>query len=172
MIAFLQQHIPPAISPMCGNSICQDRRFLAQWMPQLEAYFHYRNLDVSTLKELAKRWKPEMLAGLTKQCEHEALADIHDSIAELKITASILLEYKDQASLKVHGFPTSLAGAGLFGSRITSIPSVRKKYLWLQELHSLLRSIQKYLAGSRAWKNWPMISGIAGIARHARCFPG
>ena len=59
MIAFLQDHVPPGISPMCGNSICQDRRFLARWMPQLEEYFHYRNLDVSTLKELAKRWKPE-----------------------------------------------------------------------------------------------------------------
>lgn len=77
-IAFLQEHVPPGISPMCGNSICQDRRFLARWMPRLEAYFHYRNLDVSTLKELAKRWKPEIFAGLTKQCKHEALADIYD----------------------------------------------------------------------------------------------
>jgi oligoribonuclease len=84
MIAFLQKHIPPNISPMCGNSICQDRRFLARMMPKLEAYFHYRNLDVSTLKELVKRWKPDILAGLTKQGKHEALADIYDSIAELK----------------------------------------------------------------------------------------
>ena len=84
MIAFLQQHVPPATSPMCGNSICQDRRFLARTMPQLEEYFHYRNLDVSTLKELVKRWKPEINAGLTKQGKHEALADIYDSIAELK----------------------------------------------------------------------------------------
>lgn len=84
MIAFLQQHVPPGISPMCGNSICQDRRFLARSMPQLEAYFHYRNLDVSTLKELVKRWKPEIMAGLTKQSKHEALADIYDSIAEMK----------------------------------------------------------------------------------------
>lgn len=84
MIAFLQEHIPPGISPMCGNSICQDRRFLSRWMPRLEAYFHYRNLDVSTLKELAKRWKPEALAGLAKQSRHEALADIYDSIAEMK----------------------------------------------------------------------------------------
>ncbi len=84
MIAFLQEHIPPGISPMCGNSICQDRRFLSRWMPKLEAYFHYRNLDVSTLKELAKRWKPEALAGLAKQSRHEALADIYDSIAEMK----------------------------------------------------------------------------------------
>ncbi|WP_097066704.1 oligoribonuclease [Nitrosovibrio sp. Nv4] len=84
MIAFLQAHIPAGISPMCGNSICQDRRFLVRWMPQLEAYFHYRNLDVSSLKELVKRWKPEICAGLTKQCKHEALADIYDSIAEIK----------------------------------------------------------------------------------------
>jgi oligoribonuclease len=84
MIAFLQQHVPTGISPMCGNSICQDRRFLARFMPQLEAYFHYRNLDVSTLKELMKRWKPEIKAGLTKQGKHEALADIYDSIVELK----------------------------------------------------------------------------------------
>jgi oligoribonuclease len=84
MIAFLQKHIPPNISPMCGNSICQDRRFLARMMPKLEAYFHYRNLDVSTLKELVKRWKPDILVGLTKQGKHEALADIYDSIAELK----------------------------------------------------------------------------------------
>jgi oligoribonuclease len=84
MIAFLQDHVPPGISPMCGNSICQDRRFLARCMPQLEEYFHYRNLDVSTLKELAKRWKPDILAGLEKLGKHEALADIYDSIAEMK----------------------------------------------------------------------------------------
>jgi oligoribonuclease len=84
MIAFLQKYVPPKISPMCGNSICQDRRFLARLMPQLEAYFHYRNLDVSTLKELVKRWKPDILAGLTKQGKHEALVDIYDSIAEMK----------------------------------------------------------------------------------------
>ncbi|MCX7184516.1 MAG: oligoribonuclease [Nitrosospira sp.] len=84
MLAFLQQHVPAGISPMCGNSICQDRRFLARSMPQLEAYFHYRNLDVSTLKELVKRWKPEIAAGLTKQSKHEALADIYDSIIEMK----------------------------------------------------------------------------------------
>ena len=84
MISFLQKYVPPNISPMCGNTICQDRRFLARTMPKLEAYFHYRNLDVSTLKELVKRWKPDILAGLTKQGKHEALADIYDSIAELK----------------------------------------------------------------------------------------
>ena len=64
------------MSPMCGNSICQDRRFLARWMPQLEDYFHYRNLDVSTLKELVRRWKPELMQGLPKEGKHEALADI------------------------------------------------------------------------------------------------
>jgi oligoribonuclease len=84
MIAFLQQHVPAKISPMCGNSICQDRRFLVRTMPKLEEYFHYRNLDVSTLKELAKRWKPEIAAGLTKHGKHEALADIYESIEELK----------------------------------------------------------------------------------------
>lgn len=84
MIEFLQLHVPSEISPMCGNSICQDRRFMARSMPQLEAYFHYRNLDVSTFKELVKRWKPEIKSGLKKQGKHEALADIYDSINELK----------------------------------------------------------------------------------------
>jgi len=84
LIAFLVQYAPAKTSPMCGNSICQDRRFLARHMPRLEAYFHYRNLDVSTLKELAKRWKPEIAKGLVKQGKHEALADIHESIDELK----------------------------------------------------------------------------------------
>ncbi len=84
MLAFLKEYVPANISPMCGNSICQDRRFMARWMPQLEAYFHYRNLDVSTLKELAKRWKPEVAKGLKKHGKHEALADIYESINELK----------------------------------------------------------------------------------------
>jgi len=84
LVAFLSRHVPAKASPMCGNSICQDRRFLARHMPQLEAYFHYRNLDVSTLKELVKRWKPELAAGLTKLGKHEALADIYDSIEEMK----------------------------------------------------------------------------------------
>src|SRR5690606_237966 len=80
MLTFLQQYVSSGVSPMCGNSICQDRRFLARTMPQLEAYFHYRNLDVSTIKELVKRWKPEIKTGLTKQGKHQALADIYDSI--------------------------------------------------------------------------------------------
>ena len=83
-IDFLSQHVPAKASPMCGNSICQDRRFLARHMPQLEAYFHYRNLDVSTLKELVKRWKPDIAGGVTKQSKHEALADIYESIEEMK----------------------------------------------------------------------------------------
>ncbi len=84
LLAFLPQHVAAKASPMCGNSICQDRRFLARYMPRLEAYFHYRNLDVSTLKELVKRWKPEIAKGLVKQGKHEALADIYESIDELK----------------------------------------------------------------------------------------
>jgi len=84
MLAFLKQYVPLGTSPMCGNSICQDRRFMARWMPKLETYFHYRNLDVSTLKELAKRWKPEVAKGLKKHGRHEALADIYESINELK----------------------------------------------------------------------------------------
>ncbi len=83
-IAFLQQWVPKGASPICGNSICQDRRFLARLMPSLEAYFHYRNLDVSTLKELAKRWAPEVLAGVKKSGAHLALDDIRDSIEELR----------------------------------------------------------------------------------------
>ena len=91
VLAFLSQHVPPGVSPMCGNSICQDRRFLARCMPRLEEYFHYRNLDVSTLKELARRWKPEVLAGFTKQSKHEALADIYESIEELKYYRGTIL---------------------------------------------------------------------------------
>ena len=83
-IEFLRPHVSPNASPMCGNSICQDRRFLARWMPRLEAHFHYRNLDVSTLKELVRRWKPELMKGFSKEGKHEALADILESIEELK----------------------------------------------------------------------------------------
>ena len=83
VIEFLKAYVPRGKSPMCGNSICQDRRFLARTMPTLEAFFHYRNLDVSTLKELAKRWKPEIIAGIKKAQAHTALADVHESIDEL-----------------------------------------------------------------------------------------
>ncbi|MDD2914530.1 MAG: oligoribonuclease [Gallionella sp.] len=84
MIEFLREYVPTGISPMCGNSVCQDRRFLARWMPKFEAYFHYRNLDVSTVKELAKRWKPSVMQGMKKHGKHEALADIYESIQELR----------------------------------------------------------------------------------------
>lgn len=83
-LAFLQKWVTARSSPMCGNSICQDRRFLAREMPELEAYFHYRNLDVSSLKELARRWAPEVIGQLTKQGSHLAMDDILDSIQELK----------------------------------------------------------------------------------------
>ena len=83
-LEFLRQWVPGGSSPMCGNSICQDRRFMARQMPQLERYFHYRNLDVSTVKELARRWAPGLAAGFSKQASHLALADIHDSIRELQ----------------------------------------------------------------------------------------
>ncbi|NVK40948.1 MAG: oligoribonuclease [Oceanospirillaceae bacterium] len=83
-LAFLARHVDKGASPMCGNSICQDRRFLYRYMPELEAFFHYRNLDVSTLKELARRWKPETLTGFRKQGSHLALDDIRDSISELR----------------------------------------------------------------------------------------
>lgn len=83
-IAFLEQWVPKGKSPICGNSICQDRRFLVRGMPTLEAYFHYRNLDVSTVKELARRWRPDVLAGVKKSSAHLALDDIKDSIAELQ----------------------------------------------------------------------------------------
>ncbi|MDF3034781.1 MAG: orn [Paucimonas sp.] len=84
LIEFLRQYVPNGKSPMCGNSICQDRRFMARGMPKLEAFFHYRNLDVSTLKELCRRWKPGIVNGFKKQQKHTALADIIESIEELK----------------------------------------------------------------------------------------
>lgn len=84
MLEFLKAYIGPNKSPMCGNSICQDRRFMAQHMPELEKYFHYRNLDVSTLKELARRWQPKVYDGFKKATKHTALADVYESIDELK----------------------------------------------------------------------------------------
>lgn len=83
-IKFLQEYVPANTSPMCGNSICQDRRFMARYMPELEAYFHYRHIDVSTLKELAKRWNPKVAHGFHKESSHLALDDIRDSIEELR----------------------------------------------------------------------------------------
>lgn len=84
LIDFLKNFVPTGKSPMCGNTICQDRRFMARGMPKLEAFFHYRNLDVSTLKELCKRWKPEIAGGFKKHQKHTALADITESIEELR----------------------------------------------------------------------------------------
>ena len=84
MLAFLKEYVPAKKSPMCGNTICQDRRFMANYMPRLEDYFHYRNLDVSTLKELAKRWKPQVYGGFKKENSHTALADVYESVAELR----------------------------------------------------------------------------------------
>jgi oligoribonuclease len=92
-IAFLAQHVAAGASPMCGNSICQDRRFLARWMPALEKFFHYRNLDVSTLKELAARWYPQLAGGFSKRSAHLARADIYESIAELR-------HYREQLFVK------------------------------------------------------------------------
>jgi oligoribonuclease len=83
-LQFLAQYSERGYSPMCGNSICQDRRFLARYMPELEAFFHYRNLDVSTVKELARRWRPDLMDGLKKESSHKALDDIRDSISELQ----------------------------------------------------------------------------------------
>src|SRR5580693_4837610 len=83
-LLFLSTHLPPNVSPMCGNGICQDRRFLARLMPELERFFHYRNLDVSTLKELARRWMPSIANGYSKQAAHLARADIYESIGELR----------------------------------------------------------------------------------------
>jgi oligoribonuclease len=84
MINFLKEFVPAGKSPMCGNSICQDRRFMARYMPDLEAFFHYRNLDVSVFKELSRRWKPEIYSSFKKSSKHEALADVYESIEELK----------------------------------------------------------------------------------------
>jgi oligoribonuclease len=95
-LAFLAQWVPPNKSPMCGNSICQDRRFLARWMPALERHFHYRNLDVSTVKELCLRWAPEVARGFNKESTHLAMADIHDSIAELRYYREHFLKLPSQ----------------------------------------------------------------------------
>jgi oligoribonuclease len=93
IMAFLSQYVPKATAPMCGNSIGQDRRFLAKYMPKLEAFFHYRNLDVSTLKELSKRWAPEVYKSFKKKQRHTALADVHESIDELEHYREHFLKY-------------------------------------------------------------------------------
>ena len=84
ILAFVRHYVPDGKSPLCGNSICQDRRFMARYMPELEAWFHYRNLDVSTVKELCRRWQPEIVRGFVKRSAHTALADIQESIEELR----------------------------------------------------------------------------------------
>ena len=84
ILAFIAQYVPKSVSPLCGNTISQDRRFLVKYMPKLEAYLHYRNIDVSTFKELAKRWRPEVYNAFKKQQKHTALADVHESIDELE----------------------------------------------------------------------------------------
>jgi len=92
MLALLARYVPAGKSPMCGNSICQDRRFMARWMPALETFFHYRNLDVSTLKELGRRWAPEVVRAFEKKSRHEALADIYESIGEMRHYRAHLLK--------------------------------------------------------------------------------
>ncbi|MEE8056442.1 MAG: oligoribonuclease [Pseudomonadales bacterium] len=91
-LAFLRQHVPEGVSPICGNSIGQDRRFLVKEMQELETYFHYRNLDVSTLKELMRRWRPDLMGGFTKQSAHLALDDIRESIEELRYYQQVFLK--------------------------------------------------------------------------------
>lgn len=91
-LAFLAEYVPAGVSPICGNSIGQDRRFLVKYMPELESYFHYRNLDVSTLKELMKRWRPDLLSGFSKKGAHLALDDIKESIAELQYYREVFLK--------------------------------------------------------------------------------
>jgi oligoribonuclease len=99
-LQFLRQYVPPGHSPMCGNSICQDRRFMARCMPELEAYFHYRNLDVSTVKELGRRWYPDRIKGFKKASTHLALQDIRDSIEELRF-------YRERLFVAQHEKPVS-----------------------------------------------------------------
>lgn len=95
IIAFLEQHVEKGVSPLCGNSVHQDRRFIVKYMPRLDAYLHYRLLDVSVLKELCKRWRPEVYAKFTKQGKHEALADVYESIDELKFYREHFLKMSD-----------------------------------------------------------------------------
>ena len=92
LIAFLSQYVPAGKSPLCGNTVSQDRRFMFKYMPKLEQFFHYRTVDVSTLKELARRWKPELLKGFEKRSKHEALADIYESIDELKYYREVFIK--------------------------------------------------------------------------------
>jgi len=99
VLDFIARYVPKRSAPMCGNSISQDRRFLVKYMPKLEAFFHYRNIDVSTLKELAKRWRPDVYDGFKKQQKHTALADVHESIDELAHYRETFLKLQDPARL-------------------------------------------------------------------------
>jgi oligoribonuclease len=99
VLDFIARYVPKRTAPMCGNSISQDRRFLVKYMPKLEAFFHYRNIDVSTLKELAKRWRPDVYDGFKKQQKHTALADVHESIDELAHYRETFLKLQDPARL-------------------------------------------------------------------------
>lgn len=96
-VIFLEQFVDAGVSPMCGNSICQDRRFLSRQMPALEAFFHYRNLDISSINEIAKRWRPEILEGFKKQGSHLAMDDIKDSIAELRRYRNLFFNVPEKA---------------------------------------------------------------------------
>lgn len=100
LLEFLKQHVPAGKSPLCGNTISQDRRFMYKYMPRFEQFFHYRNLDVSTLKELALRWKPEVVKSFQKQSKHEALADIYESIAELAHYRTYFIEGASHVSVE------------------------------------------------------------------------
>lgn len=99
MLAFLAQHVAPGKSPLCGNSVSQDRRFMYRYMPALEQFFHYRTIDVSTLKELARRWRPALLKGFTKQSKHEALADIYESIDEMRYYREHFIRLEGESSV-------------------------------------------------------------------------
>jgi oligoribonuclease len=109
MLDFLAPLVPPGKSPMCGNSVCQDRRFMARYMPRLEAWFHYRNLDVSTLKELCRRWRPELAKGFAKRGAHTALADIVESIDELRYYRDHFLILPERMAAQDGSAPASLS---------------------------------------------------------------
>lgn len=102
LIEFLSQYVPPGKSPLCGNTVSQDRRFMYLYMPELERFFHYRTIDVSTIKELARRWRPELLKGFDKQGKHEALADIHESINELRYYREHFIRLQAESSTSVN----------------------------------------------------------------------
>jgi len=108
LIEFLSRYVPPGKSPLCGNTVSQDRRFMFKYMPELEKFFHYRTIDVSTIKELARRWRPELLKGFEKEGKHEALSDIRDSIAELR--------YYREHFIKADPNPSALSQEGLSSS--------------------------------------------------------